>query len=219
MKKVFLFLITFVVIALVSSCKSTLSIQENKASSSYSDVKKYKIVATAKKYLGTPYKWAGTTKGGMDCSGLVYTTFLENDYHLPRGSKDQAEVGKTISLKNTVPGDLVFFKTGNSNKINHVGIVIENNLNEVKFIHTSSSRGVIISSMSEIYWDRNYQHAKRVLNSKTVKTSTNTKTYKVKTGDTLYSISRKFNTTVDNLKKANDLNSNTIDVGMLLKIN
>lgn len=219
MKKGALFITTLFITAFIISCNSAISTQNNKVSTSYKNVESHRIVATAKKYLGTPYKWAGTTNRGMDCSGLVYTTFLENGYELPRPSRDQAKIGETISIKKTVPGDLVFFKTDHSSKINHVGIVVENNNNNIQFIHTSSSKGVIISSMNEVYWNRNYQHAKRLTNNASEQSTKNAHFYKVKTGDTLYSIAKAFDTTIENLKNRNNLKSNTIDVGMLLKIN
>lgn len=124
----------------------------------------YTIIKEAKTYTGTPYRFGGVTKKGMDCSGLIYTAFKANDIYLPRSSVDMSREGEKVNLKNVLPGDLVFFKTNRRrNVVNHVGIVVEGQGNEVKFIHSSTSRGVIISSIAETYWQRAFTEARRVL--------------------------------------------------------
>lgn len=75
-----------------------------------------------------------------------------------------AKEGKRINLNQAQPGDLLFFKTNRSrNVINHVGIVVETNGDDIRFIHSSTSRGVIISSITETYWQRAFSEARRVL--------------------------------------------------------
>lgn len=124
----------------------------------------YHIIQRAKTFEGTPYKFGGTTNKGMDCSGLVYTAFKSQDIYMPRISSDMANEGKRINLKNAQPGDLLFFKTNRrKNVINHVGIVVESNGNDVQFIHSSTSKGVIISSINEVYWKNAFTEARRVL--------------------------------------------------------
>ncbi len=122
------------------------------------------ILKDAENYLGTPYKFGGNTSSGLDCSGLTTKVFEENGLKLPRRSADQANTGKNIDLKEAKPGDLIFFATAGGTKVSHVGIVhtIEND-GEVKFIHASTSKGVIISSLNEKYWNKAYLHAQRVL--------------------------------------------------------
>ncbi|MGD8719706.1 MAG: NlpC/P60 family protein [Candidatus Zixiibacteriota bacterium] len=106
------------------------------------------IIATARKYLGVPYVWGGTSPDGFDCSGLVQTVFSENGIQLPRGSGDQYREGKKISEKKMEPGDLVFFHTYTSGP-SHVGIYV----GEGKFLHAESSpRGVTITGLDEPYW-------------------------------------------------------------------
>ena len=109
---------------------------------------------------------AGTTKAGFDCSGLTYTTFGEFEIKLPRISYDQAKTGINLG-KNTSKaqkGDLIFFKTNNSSRINHVGIITEVNDDEIKFIHASTSRGVMISSTKEAYYQKSFTQINRILN-------------------------------------------------------
>tara|TARA_R100001369_G_scaffold83164_1_gene115229 strand:- start:2305 stop:2814 length:510 start_codon:yes stop_codon:yes gene_type:complete len=123
-----------------------------------------KIVAYAKTFEGTRYKFGGTTKRGMDCSGLVYTSFKNENIGLPRVSRDMAKQGKRISLRNAEEGDLVFFQTNKSRRvINHVGLVVESRRGVVKFIHSTTSRGVIVSSLDENYWNNAFVEVRRII--------------------------------------------------------
>ncbi|SEM86849.1 C40 family peptidase [Chryseobacterium taichungense] len=122
------------------------------------------ILKDAEKYLGAPYKFGGNTSSGFDCSGFTVKVFEENDYKLPRRSSDQAEAGNKIDIKEVKPGDLLFFATAGGTRVSHVGIVHDiGNDGEVKFIHASTTKGVIISSLNEKYWNKAYLHAQRVL--------------------------------------------------------
>ncbi|WP_306623182.1 C40 family peptidase [Chryseobacterium ginsenosidimutans] len=122
------------------------------------------ILKDAEKYIGTPYKFGGNTSSGFDCSGFTVKVFEDNDLKLPRRSSDQAEVGNEIDIKEVKPGDLLFFATGGGSRVSHVGIVHDiGSDGEVKFIHASTSKGVIISSLNEKYWNNAYLHAQRVL--------------------------------------------------------
>lgn len=122
------------------------------------------ILKDAEKYLGSPYKYGGNTSSGFDCSGFTVKVFQENNFTLPRRSEDQSNVGKSVDIADTKPGDLLFFATGGGYKVSHVGVVhsVEND-GEIKFIHSSTSKGVIISSLNEKYWNKAYLRAQRVL--------------------------------------------------------
>lgn len=122
------------------------------------------IIDFAKTFEGTRYKFGGTTEAGMDCSGLVYTAFKMENVVMPRISRDMAKKGLEVSLKNVTEGDLVFFRTNRNKKaINHVGLVIEAKKGQIKFIHSTTSLGVIISSMEESYWKKAFVEIRRVI--------------------------------------------------------
>lgn len=122
------------------------------------------ILNDAEEFLGSPYKLGGATKSGLDCSGLVITVYNENKIKLPRRSQDQALQGKKIETWEIKPGDLLFFATNGNNTVSHVGIVKEIKYKgEITFIHASTSKGVIISSLNEKYWNKAFLFAKRVL--------------------------------------------------------
>ena len=122
------------------------------------------IIESALDYTGTRYKYGGTTKKGMDCSGLLYVAFLQNDIALPRSSHLMADEGKRIKPSQIQKGDLLFFKTQRGKKkINHVGLVVDVEDDNVKFIHSTTSRGVIVSSLLEGYWNYSFVKAARIL--------------------------------------------------------
>lgn len=135
-------------------------VEENVKSNSLED----KIIDYAKTFQGVKYRFGGTTYSGIDCSGLVFETFRAHDILLPRISRDIAKQGDKIKLKDTKKGDLLFFKTGNKrNSINHVGIVTDIKDNNIYFIHSTSSQGVIISSLNEKYWLGTFDHVRTFL--------------------------------------------------------
>ena len=119
------------------------------------------IVTTARNYTGTPYKYGGTTRNGMDCSGLVTIAFNSANLKLPRVSADMANVGKEIKVKDLRPGDLVFFITGKEDKISHVGIVTDiRSKDEIFFIHAADT-GVKEDNLFTKYYQKTFVKATR----------------------------------------------------------
>jgi len=123
-----------------------------------------KIIDFAKTFEGTPYRYGGTTKDGMDCSGLVYTAFGNENVELPRISRDMATKGVEIPKREAIEGDLIFFKTSRrSSAISHVGIITKVKRDEIMFIHSSTSSGVITSSLEENYWKKAFVKIMRII--------------------------------------------------------
>ncbi len=120
-----------------------------------------KIIETSKTYLGTKHRMGGTSHKGMDCSGLIYVSFQKNGIQLPRTSTEQGRYGKQIkSISHLKKGDLVFFHMNWNTKrfVNHVGIYLGNG----DFIHVSSSKGCIVSSLKSDYWEKGFVFGTRV---------------------------------------------------------
>jgi len=111
-----------------------------------------------KKWYKVPYKYGGCNKCGLDCSALVQNIYKDAfGIQIPRTTKNQAKVGYRVQKNSTKAGDLVFFHTGYNSR--HVGIIIEKD----KFIHTSTKRGVTISSVNNPYWKSRYWQSRRIL--------------------------------------------------------
>ena len=153
----FLFLIVFVLI--LSGCAATKKarIRAEKVD---------RVINTARSFTGTPYKWGGTTRAGMDCSGLVNISFQSAGVELPRTTNDLRKVGKSTDIYNLQPGDLVFFAMNKKKRrrITHVGIVTEvRGKDNVKFIHSSSSLGVVEANLMSRYYQGVFRKARRVM--------------------------------------------------------
>lgn len=112
--------------------------------------------------VGTPYKYGGTTTKGFDCSGFTSYVFKQFKLDLPRSSSSQAQIGKKVDKDDLRAGDLVFFNTSGKG-ISHVGIYV----GDGKFAHSSSSKGVTISKLSESYYVKRYVTARRVMDTDT----------------------------------------------------
>ena len=121
-----------------------------------------KIINTARKYLGVPHCMGGTTMKCMDCSGLLVTVFARYKINLPHNSQEQARYGEIIHRMDKLrKGDLVFFIRSyeTNNLITHSGIYIGDN----KFIHTSSKKGVTITSLKDPYWNEKFIFGTRIM--------------------------------------------------------
>lgn len=138
---------------------------ENDSLSMQNAAKVEHIVNYAKKYLGTPYRSAGMTPSGFDCSGFIGYILGNFGLNLGRSSYTMAEYGKTVKLSEIQPGDLMFFKGSNvkSTRVGHVGMVVEVSEEGIKFIHSSTSRGVIIDNFkTSRYYIPRYVTTKRL---------------------------------------------------------
>ena len=122
-----------------------------------------KVIQTARTYRGTPYRWGGTTRIGMDCSGLLCTSFKAINVNLPRTSNEQSRFGEKVRPKEIRPGDLVFFSESQfSNRISHVGMVTDvKGPGEVFFIHASTCLGVIEDNLFSNYYQKIFLKAVR----------------------------------------------------------
>ncbi|WP_291082213.1 MULTISPECIES: C40 family peptidase [unclassified Flavobacterium] len=121
------------------------------------------MVNNALAFVGVRYHGGGTTTAGMDCSGMVTAVFNIFDIKLPRSSNDMAKVGEKLDRKDVRTGDLIFFRTNGKSVINHVGMVVEVKDDEIKFVHSSTQSGVIVSSTKEPYYQRTFAQVNRVV--------------------------------------------------------
>lgn len=122
------------------------------------------LLTEAESYLGTPYRYGGMTRSGIDCSAFVLSVFGSvAGVSLPRVAASQAQEGEKIEKENLQKGDLVFFSQGRG-RISHVGIVESvDEEGAVKFIHAATSKGVMISSLTDRYWGPKFRFAKRII--------------------------------------------------------
>lgn len=117
------------------------------------------LIATAKKFIGTPYKFGGTTPKAFDCSGYIQYIFATQGIKLPRTADEQYKLGKNYAVTKLEAGDLVFFSTDSSGDVSHIGIY----LGYGQFIHASSSRGVVIDKLSGDYWAKHLYGGKHIV--------------------------------------------------------
>lgn len=122
------------------------------------------VLSEAETYLGTPYRYGGTSRNGIDCSAFVQSVFQMFNQELPRVSAAQAKEGQVVSKEELRAGDLVFFATNGGSRVSHVGIVHNvSDEGEVEFIHASTSQGVTVTPLSQAYRAKRYLYAKRII--------------------------------------------------------
>lgn len=149
--------------------KSRLSTEENSEdfiiSTSNSSYLVEQLINAASANLGAHYRSGGSSPDGFDCSGLMYFTFSKFDIILPRSSNEMSNLGTVLNPNEFRKGDLIFFKTNGRKIINHVGMVVEVLEDEIKFIHSATSKGVIISSTKEPYYKKTFAQVNRIYSS------------------------------------------------------
>ncbi|MBX2931353.1 MAG: C40 family peptidase [Chitinophagaceae bacterium] len=118
------------------------------------------LLQNIEKWWGTKYCLGGTTERCIDCSAFTQTIAIDvYGAELPRTSQEQYNASKKIATDDLEEGDLVFFHSGGKRKrVSHVGFYILNN----KFVHASTSNGVMISDLNETYWRNRYKGAGRI---------------------------------------------------------
>lgn len=124
-------------------------------------VDNYKLYEVIETWVGTPYRWAGVSKSGVDCSGFVKNVYQDvYNIDLQRSSRDMAQQISPVKKSELKEGDLIFFKVRGSRIVNHVAIYLKDGY----FAHSSRSRGVIIDRIDSAYWKRYYHAAGRCMN-------------------------------------------------------
>lgn len=109
-------------------------------------------------WYGTPYRYGGLDKRGVDCSGFVYITYRQVfGADIPRTTDSLARTGNRVTVYDLQPGDLVLFRTGS---YNHVGLYLADGI----FMHASTSKGVMFSGLDEKYWRDHFWQARRIIN-------------------------------------------------------
>jgi len=173
---IFFFLSTFILIIILTGCSATRrgAVAETVKSGDIKStvkIKKYvaprvvntknvspaELVDFAETLIGVKYKYGSMVKeNGFDCSGFINYVFNHFKIYVPRTTVDFTNAGKEIQIKKSKPGDLILF-TGSdagSGIVGHMGIIVDNTNGDLKFIHASSSRGVMISGMNSYFIPR-----------------------------------------------------------------
>ncbi|MFO7888834.1 MAG: C40 family peptidase [bacterium] len=113
----------------------------------------------AESFIGTPYKFGGSNRDGMDCSGLVVRVYADvMDKNVPHSTHKLYRTGRYVPRSQIYTGDLVFFGEGGY-RVTHVGIFLGDN----RFIHTSSTKGVVVSKLDIRYYKKRFLGARRIL--------------------------------------------------------
>lgn len=116
-----------------------------------------KLISQYHEWKGVPYELGGSDKKGIDCSGFIHTTFRSRlGVKIPRSTELQIQAGREVKQRQLQAGDLLFFNTGHKQR--HAGIYLDNG----RFLHASSSKGVTISRLSNVYWKDKFLMAVRI---------------------------------------------------------
>lgn len=157
------FLFLYFVCALVLQAQPPLTTEQAQAPLP-NDPQVDAIINYAKRFLGVPYRYGGTTPSGFDCSGFINYIFGNFGFDLVRTSYGLAELGTTVKLSEIRPGDLMFFKGSNVNSTNvgHVALVVEVTPTAIKFIHSANTGVRIDNFNTSQYYIQRYLKTKRL---------------------------------------------------------
>ena len=108
-------------------------------------------------YMNTPYRYGGTTKSGIDCSGFVKAVYYSVGINIPRTSMKQSKIGCNVKRNKLQFIDLIFFAT-RGNRVNHVGLYIQDGI----FVHSARKVGVTFDSLHKKYYKKRYLFSKRI---------------------------------------------------------
>lgn len=135
----------------IKSIKEDNSIKKNEVKN-IDNTERKKIIDYAQNLIGVPYLFGGDSLDGFDCSGFTSYVYQNIEYKLDRSSRDQYQMCKKIAKEEIQPGDLIFFNSG-AEEVTHVGIIVSNQGEPLKMIHSSTSKGVIVTDVeSSEYW-------------------------------------------------------------------
>lgn len=159
MMRKFLFLATlFIALSLIGLLPSAAQSKKKRQKITH-------VIHVAESYLGVPYRYGGTSKTGVDCSGLLLNCYREIGVNLPRTAKEQSKFGKRKGWGSVRPGDVVYFKFKEKGKKKwyHAGLITKVSDDKVEFIHASSSRGVVTADLKAPYYKDNVKNFRRVI--------------------------------------------------------
>ncbi len=152
-KFIFLVLATLLCLVLLSSCAVGNKVVDSSSSNSKFRASRDRVVNTARKELGDPYKYAANGPETWDCSGLTQHSYGKAGINIARSSNDISKMAGAIKLKQAKKGDLIFFKK--DGRVFHVSIITENSEDHLWVVHSTTSRGVIEEDvLKSPYWEK-----------------------------------------------------------------
>lgn len=163
----FRFIASILVIYLLVGCHSIRHVvsffsASDTANLNFSNSEIDQLIKYADRFEGIPYRVGGSNEEGMDCSGLLFRVYVDNNFLIPRSSGQQAQYGLSVPINKIQKGDWVFFRTNGSFVINHIGLVNSvHGERDVQFIHASTSKGVRSDQLYANYWFKAFDKAIR----------------------------------------------------------